>query len=414
MSIIFIFIALCVCVVTIISLVQHRNYWFSPIFLFACIWSVILIAYLSKLEIYYELSIHGSFLLFIGVISFLLGVTVIEISKPKIYEVPNPHFYKLKLRLFSILALLTIISYTPQAFINIGLLTQGFNFNDIYLLNLNQNREERNALLVSIQSLISGPFTFLIIPILGLELISSKKRKWIIIVSIIILILSVLQSGRRSLLIYMLPSLLFFFFNSSNSTKSFPISQRGYFILTTLFVSMVIGISWLSSQRETSLIETGYIYLGGGVTGLNHRIENIDKWYLGSGIFHGYLAPVMIAGKYLFGSYPEWWVEIDTLVEAANEIKIGPNEYMNAFTTMFYVPYLDFGLIGVIIVSFFFGILNGKVFRKIQIKPNKVNRSIYALLIIGLFGSMYTFYFTQAPYALSFLYIWIIFKEYRK
>lgn len=384
---------------------------FAPNTLFGLIWSAILFAYLGKIEIYYTFSIYSSLLLLFGTFSFFLGSGLVEerltIRSPSVETRP----VLLRTRLFLILSTLTILVFLPKAVINFGLLMSGLDFNDVYLLNLQQNLDERDFFITVITSLVAGPLTFVIIPILGLELTSSKKRIWVIILALLIILLAILQSGRRSLLIYIIPGLFFIFFSSSVNLGSIKSKLKKYFILIPLIIVSISLISWLSSQRDTSLGETGYIYLGGGVAGFSYRIEQIDKWYWGTGTLHGYLVPIMIGTKYFTRSYPEWWIKLDALVEAADEIKIGPNEYMNAFTTMFYVPYIDFGPLGVLLVSFIVGIINGKFYKRMVSNPSAINKSYYTLIIVGLFGSMYTLYFTQTPYALSFIYVLLLFKK---
>jgi oligosaccharide repeat unit polymerase len=220
-----------------------------------------------------------------------------------------------------------------------------------------------------------------------------------------------LQSGRRSLLIYIIPAVLFIVMKNPKNSLSKKAKRKLLLIFYSLVAIIIHLISWLSFQRDTSFKETGYVYLGGGIAGFAERIELIDSWYWGAATLHGLLVPIMIGFKYLTHSYPIWWVKLDSLVEAANEIQIGPSEYMNAFTTMFYVPYIDFGAVGVLLISFLVGIIYGKAYKRVVFDPNSLNRSVYALLIVGLTGSMYTLYFTQSPYVLSFIYLYFIFKK---
>jgi oligosaccharide repeat unit polymerase len=287
----------------------------------------------------------------------------------------------------------------------------GMNFNDITLMNLSNPVEDRDFFITVSTMLVAGPFTYVVIPILGLELSQPKKRWWVILLTLLIIALFMLQSGRRSILIYIIPAVLYIVMKNPKNSLSKRAKRKLVLIFSSLTAIIIYLISWLSFQRDTSFKETGYVYLGGGIAGFSERIQLIDTWYWGAATLHGLLVPIMIGVKYLTHSYPIWWVKLDALVEAANEIQIGPSEYMNAFTTMFYVPYIDFGGVGVLLISLLVGIIYGKAYKRAVFDPNSVNRSVYALLIVGLFGSMYTLYFTQSPYVLSFFYIYILFKK---
>jgi oligosaccharide repeat unit polymerase len=388
-----------------------RNRFFAPNTIFSLIWSIILIAFLSYNERYYQFSVKSSLLLLLGSLCFLIGSGLFTNHLPsRLPEVENRPTV-LRAKIFIFLSLLTIIVLVYKAALNVQFLMLGMNFNDLQIMSLSQPEESRDFLISVITSLVAGPFAYVVIPVLGLELSQPKSRWWVILLTLLIIILFILQSGRRSLLLYIIPSILYLVINKPKSAFSFKEKLKLFLNYSPLFGIILYLISWLSFQRDTSFSETGYIYLGGGIAGFSQRIEQVDTYYLGAGTLHGILVPVMIGIKYLTHSYPIWWIKLDALVEAANEINIGPSEYMNAFTSMFYAPYIDFGATGVLVISLFVGIIYGKAYKRVFSNPNSLNRSIYALLIVGLFGSMYTLYFTQSPYVLSFIYVYFLFKQ---
>ena len=410
MSIFFNYILLICCV--IISFIGVlRNKLFAPNTIFSLIWTVILVAFLSYNERYYQFSVKSSLLLLLGSLCFLIGSGLITNHLPSRLPEVETRPTVLRTNIFILLSILTIIVLVYKAVLNVQFLMLGMNFNDLQIMSLNQPEESRDFLITVITMLVAGPFAYVVIPILGLELSQPKSRWWVILLALLIIVLFILQSGRRSILIYVIPGVLYLVFNNPKSSFSFKAKLKLFLNYSPLVGVILYLISWLSFQRDTSFNETGYIYLGGGIAGFSQRIEQLDTWYWGAGILHGLLVPVMIGIKYLTHSYPLWWVKLDALVEAANEINIGPNEYMNAFTSMFYVPYIDFGALGVLVISLLVGIIYGKAYKRVFSNPNSLNRGIYALLIVGLLGSMYTLYFTQSPYVLSFIYVYFLFKQ---
>ena len=410
MSIFFNYILLICCfVIFIFGLLQKK--YFAPNTIFSLVWTVILIAFLSYNQQYYVFKVQSSLLLLLGSIFFLLGSGLMSNYLPSRVHLKKNRPTVLRTNFFLFLSILTIIALIYKAFVNVQYLILGMNFNDLQLMNLSEPVESRTFFITVITMLVAGPFAYVVIPILGLELSQPKKRWWVILLSLLIIILFILQSGRRSILIYIIPAVLYLLIKNPNSSLSKKANLKLLLNFIPLLVFLIYLISWLSFQRETSFNETGIVYLGGGVAGFSARIEFIDTWYWGTGTIHGLLVPVMIGYKYLTHSYPTWWVNLDLLVEAANEVSVGPNEYLNAFTTMFYVPYIDFGWLGVLLVPLLLGIIYGRAYKRVILHPNSLNRSIYALLIVGLVGSMYTLYFTQSPYVLSFIYVYFLFKQ---
>ena len=394
--------------ISITGLVQRKL--FAPDTLFSLIWTLILVAYLSY-DGYYELTEFAAFLLILGSLGFLFGTRVMIKNSSERLPLGKNNPVVLRSKLFVFLSILSIVALAGKAVVNVQFLMLGLNFNDITNINIGHPVKDRGFFVTVITMLVAGPFTYVVIPILGLELGQPKKRIWVILVSLLIIALSILQSGRRSMLIYVIPAVLFLVLKKPKNTISQLARRKLLLVISSLLVIMIYTISWLSFQRDTSFMDTGYVYLGGGIAGFAERIELIDTWYFGAATLHGLLVPIMIGIKYLTNSYPLWWVNLDVLVEAANEIQIGPSEYMNAFTTMFYVPYIDFGVLGVLFISIIVGIIYGKSYSRVVFNPNCVNRSVYSLLIVGLFGSMYTLYFTQSPYLLSFAYVYFLFKR---
>ena len=370
-----------------------------------------IVTFLYHYNQFYEITVKSSLLLLLGSICFFYGSRLMTKRLPRRLSFKKNRPIVLRINMFVLLSILTIIALANNAIVNVKYLMSGMNFNDIQLMNLSGPVGSRDFFITIITMLIAMPFVYVVIPILGLELCRPKKRWWVILLTLLIIFLFVLQGGRRAILIYIIPSVLYIVIDDLRNYLSKKIKSKLLLIIISLSAIIIYLISWLSFQRDTSFKETGYLYLSGGIASFSERIEHIDKFYLGAGTLHGFLAPIMIGVKYLTHSYPSWWVNLDSLVEAKNEIKIGPAMYMMAFNTMFYIPYIDFGVVGVLLISLLVGIIYGWAYRRVFSDSNSLNKSVYALLIIGLFGSMYTLYFSQSPYVLSFIYIYFIFKK---
>lgn len=390
-----------------------RKNIFAPHIAFSLIWSVLIFTYLISLDYFYPLSTKASLLLFTGCFSFIIGSFVIYRKNPKI----NTSHKSLSIRpiLFTFLGLLSIAVFISTAIENIGYLMMGMDFNEI--LNRKAAEEETSSgFFLTVSSLfVAIPFVYVSVPVLGLEFCRTHKRWWILLLTFVIIVLYILQSARRSMLIYILPAIFYLIISNNQNIRSKREKRKLYKIFFILVTLIIFGVSWLSFQRETSFQESGKEYIAGCFPSFSQRIEKSDTWYFGAGTLHGILVPIMIGRNYFVHSYPIWWQQLDKLVESADDIRVGPDSYMNAFNTMFYIPYLDFGFLGVLFIPFLVGLLYGDIYRKTKYSPTPQNRAIYSILLIGLFGSMYTLYFTQYPYLLSFIYLYLLFtKKYAK
>lgn len=387
-----------------------RKNIFAPYVAFSIIWSILLFTYLISLDYFYPISDKAAFLILTGCFSFILGSFIIA-HKTRIIPLPFS-FRKLKTGLFLILASLTIAVFISTVIENIGYLAMGMDFNEILNKKASEDDISQGFFLTVSSMFVAIPFVYVSVPVLGLEFCSNKKRWWVVLLSLIIIVFYILQSARRSILIYILPSLLYLIISNNtqfNITKHE--KKKTYMAFVIIAALIVFGVSWLSTQRNTSFKESGKEYIAGCLPSFSQRIEKCDTWYMGTGTLHGVLVPVMIGRNFFVHSYPKWWKDLDYLIEAPDDIKIGPNAHVNAFNTMFYIPYLDFGFIGVLVIPFLIGLLYGSVYRKTVCSPSPQNRAIYSILLIGLFGSMYTLYFTQYPYLLSFIYLYILFTK---
>lgn len=387
-----------------------RKCIFAPHIAFSIIWTLLLLTFLINQHLFFPISIKASLLIFTGCASFIFGSFVMT-RRIKSNSRSQSISQEIRSGYYTVFALLTIAALISTAIENIGYLAMGMDFNEILIKKAGEEETSRGFFLTVISMFIAVPFVYVSVPVLGLELCRKKKRWWIIVLAVLIEVLYVLQSARRSMLIYIMPALFYIIISNRQFLLSNKEKRKMIYFFIILSAVIIVGISWLSFQRETSFQETGKEYVAGCFPSFSERIEKCDTWYLGAGTLHGLLVPIMIGRNFFVHSYPEWWLKLDYLVEAPDSIQIGPNAYVNAFNTMFYIPYLDFGFLGILLISLIVGVIYGRAYRKVVMRPSSRNRAIFSVLLIGLVGSLYTLYFTQSPYMLSFFYLYFLFRK---
>lgn len=415
MNILIILITIFCCAgAVIIGILKNKKS--APYFIFGMVWLTILVVFLMNSGKWNTISVYSSFVILFGILMFLLSSFLFSHKKIKRndYFKPDEGYRRV---LYIVLAILTIVSLSENAISNLQMLRNGLNFNDItiyYLIN-QQEQETGSAIWTAISVLLAKPMVYVALPILGLELFSNKRSKLVVTLSTIIIILNVLQGGKRSMMIYAIVAIcVMYYCRDRHASLSIKLNLRYKMGILVIISIIIYGIFWVSSQRDTDIISSFSAYLSGCIPSMNYRIPLLSKHYYGAGLLHGILVPLFIGLNFLGIPYPSWWRTLDILVEAADYVPIAYNDSINAFNSLFYIPYIDGGIIGVILEMILIGIFYGIAYNKLSYNNNTRNRCIYALLVVGIAGSMYTLYFTQYPFALSFFYILLLTSTRRK
>lgn len=396
-------------VVAITGIARHKVY--TPYTSFSIIWSIIIGVYLANSSRWVDVSPQISLSLLMGSVLFLI-CSYSSSRKKNNNSLEDLGSSKYNLSLFIVFSVLTIIVLSIVAIENLQQILLGMSFNDI----LNNKKSEEfdnssNPILTIIAVLVARPFVYATLPILGLELSKSKKNKVVIILSVITILLYIFQSARRSIIVYILAVLFIMFITAPEHIASKKRKRKMALSFCIMLALSIFGAIWLSEQRDTTIGSTAYAYIAGGIPSFSEHAKGITTYYCGAATLHGFLVPLFIGLNFIGYHYPQWYLQLDSLIESADIISIGPNEYINAFNTMFYIFYLDFGYFGVIIGSIILGIIFGRFYKRMLLCPNEKNRCVYALLIIVIVGSMYTLYFSQYPFALSFFYLYLLFRQ---
>ena len=385
----------------------------TPYTIFALVWSIIYLFYFIGENHWYPVDFYAAFILMFGNLCFILSSFLFENTRFK-KKIVN-HFVQnssLNYRWILILTVITLFWLADGFFERAQMLIDGMTFKDI-IIYYSAIDEENNLILSLISILIGRPYTYCSICILVHEILcDGKKRKWVIYSQMLIIIMNIIQNGRRSMLIYFIFVLVIESVRQKKYAQSLKIIRRHKAIVTVICVLGVFLIIWISGRRETNILESISGYLAGGIPSFNMRSQKLDGYFYGTGLIHGLLVPLMLILHGIFHvPYPEWYLRLDYLVESANYISIGPSANMNAFNTMYFIPYIDGNILFVFFEMLLIGGVYGVIYKKLK-NTNSLRYSlIYDLLLIGIAGSMYTLYFTQYPYAIAFFYLLFLTKN---
>ena len=407
MSILLLLFALLTNVLFLTFLVLKRSLY-SPTSVFCIIWIIIYSLYFLNLDSWITIDFPSAMCLFVGNFFVVLPSTF-----PWKKDVRFSHeAYFVNYKAINILLLISIVFTLFSQWRNILLLLNGGDFNGIYIGNaIEGNLNNGSFVEKALGVLLLKPLLFVNIPLFLHNLFSEKKNIAHLLFSILYLALSFLSNGKRALLIFFGACLLLTFLISRKEKKS----TRSAFLVSCLLIVSAVAIVFASYNRGSSIKDSLSVYFSGGIPSFNIRTQVIDTHYYGLAMLHGIESPIMIGLKGIFGfEYPNWWVTLDGLIEAADYVQIGQSSFINAFNTLYYIPYLDFGIVGIVIESFAFGCFLNFTWQRFICQKNLRTYSLYIFAIIAAVGSMYTFYFTQYPFMIGFLYTFLFIRRQKK
>lgn len=431
-------IIIALAVALIIYLVLKRSGFQLTIFtLFVGLWLVILL--LGKWNLYnlYEASEKFYFLLFLGIISWLIGFFLYFFRKD-IYAVDWRKSSGLKITLrkygksyiaddfdinvkviwlyigiisvFTLMILMTAASY----------LLRGYSYSAFHRLAFGEFDETLfpNLTINTLYGRLMYPIVLAMLPIVVISGFSKKTRIPCLILGVIIFVYCMII-GRRFPLLY-----LAFNFVMALPFFKLGISKKQKRILLVLLLAMTAVIILLTAWRK-DVFKTGdwspvfasfYRYLNLCLPVGDYWIQYIDnnepntKLY-GYATFNGIISNMdfvvrQMGSRIFFNEYGY------NLMNAPqdNYIQISNDMTANAFTTWIYQLYLDFRIVGVIVGSFFFGLVSGYMEKLVFTKKNILGLAFYMLLAQAVFKSFVRWEFSTYSYTLAFIYLIPVFK----
>lgn len=243
-------------------------------------------------------------------------------------------------------------------------------------------------------------------------ILMSNKRLSVVRIIIIfsILVFVYLSTGNKMGLV--LPIITFVFtvlyknkfgcknrFRSINFESIKKISKSKKFILTTIFLSIIgLIIYLLSIKSGGNPFKSFYFYLVGCIPFSDYALETIDTsgdYTYGVTSFNGILRTINYIYHLVFGTAASYLQDMDDaysyMVHFEEAIEIAPGVPFNAFYTLFISFYRDAGFLGVVILSFLYGVFNAFCYKKLIVHNNIFYLMLFLLNTYYILTSVYWF-----------------------
>ena len=375
------------------------------LFLFACLWTVVIFLYDLKLFNIFEISNNTELILFLGVIGFTIGHVFAEKAqfqfsdssslKCEVYG-KNINYIFVNI-VFTIVLIIAAYYYIPNIIIGI----KGGGAKIVKGMLMSGELSTGNVFV----QYIARPFSKIMIATSAYCIINERKRKFTIVSGIIMMLFELLGMwSKSSLVFFALCTGLTFFTNK----KVIGDLSRNRKLLTGVLISVAAFFIYFVGFK-------GLYYYACGCIPMLDKIVN-SKYYMPSGYTYGFLtfnsffrliikllAPFGVQSV-MFDKAEDYYFRFDTTT------KISPDKYYNAFHTMFGDFYVDFGFLGVVLLSAILGFICAKVYVNYKKYHNIQSHILFCILAYYVLFSIVRIQMSNTVWGLALLYSFTILR----
>ncbi len=405
------------------SVIRDRNI-LSPSSSFTFLYLLVFI--LSAFGWYdiYRASDDAYILISLGILCFFLGCMVKRkpqnnktlFSTGKVLDIND----KLKVPIYWTMFVVCMVILLYSAYTILMFFRSGGNIGEVYVLAAAATDGEENELTKSsfqilLESYIAYPLLYLLVPVSLVEFFNTYKKRYFA-VAIVLALLRVVLDARRTYLVAFIMMVAFCFLLHRKDLRYFDKAFQKkikkifkYSIIIIILVGYVfILISEFRSIAKTgedqySTLQTLTYYYGGSVQFFEECINEFKIEYTyGFSSLRGFFAP-------FFGVFKLFGLDSPEVLENANAylseihnhvVNISPTKPYNAFATCFFQFYCDFGVVGIILLSFIFGYYAQSRYDKLLHYRNKRSEATYIFLYANIL--MLSFVTMETVLALNF------------
>lgn len=377
-----------------------------PSNMFVFVWLFISVLFSIKYIDYNNPKNFTYILIFVGVLSFAIG------GRFSINPTNSPEKYEIDIKKVLILQILTILVYIPETMDTIGDLMSGQTLEDVRIKS--GEVTESSGLIAILKNFVLTPFLFLSYPITAFIFFTNKtkgrKKLVVLLLSMIIIAISVLRLGGRSPILFFLVNFFvvwYFYKNTIKLTRTIKntmIIVVGIMVLSFVYASISRGIEDL--PRSFYHYFVGCIaLLDNGVNSVTFHTEGIASFSSLISIFDTFWR--LIGGDELTAMRVISW--INNYIEET--ISVGVDCHMNAFYSLFFWFYLDYGIAGVVILCFIYGLVADSIYKAAIRNRHFVTIVIFSLIVQGVIFSFIRFQFSTFYYFMAFFIIALVVKR---
>ena len=393
--------------------------WFNPGTIFLVYWAFISVMASLKLFNLRETSLLVYEFILIGMIGYYLGSAFgikIRIGRKDVSDAYSINY------VFYDFACVSVIVYSLFRIARIvNYIAQGYSWWTLRLM-VSNSIEGRETLITGtlddlIYSFFISPWIYLIAPTMAAEMFVGKRNKNSIILGIISVAVYSIATISRAIWVFLILYLIFIFFLYREKYE-LPNKVKKAFKYLPVMVVVSAVVVWritLIRNSETVFWVNAYAYIAGALPLFSIHLEEAISYTRTYGMltFAGFLRPVLfLLNWFHIMPYPaEYWHAQAVKNNLETFIPISPQITMNAYATLFYDFYIDFGVMGIILFSFLFGYLCMRAYQVFRRRLDMRSLVIYLILLQYILFSVARIYTVLDNRALVFIWIFLMFKK---
>lgn len=401
--------------------------WYNPSAFFVGIW--FLIAVLSAFQFFDLKAVSDKIYsyLFLGCVSFYIGGVlsrkinfVVKISKKKIGNRDRLDQSQISDKLFLSAIVIAIIIFVINSIPNIILYYQGYTIAEVRYQNIKGSFSwgSLGRIIAILNTFYAYPFLAASVVMLTNKYLLEKKFiKLIIPMSIVGLL--ILGVGAREIIIYAFVTSVIGIAVVKRSGLKIP---KKFYLVGIILIVMYL---YVSAGRNITGVEKNirsiYHYMCSSLVLFEYTLANSSLYYMehtyGVMSFLGFLRPAYdlldlmgLTHFRIFDLAEQFQLDLQYTLIHTTTTNSG---WFNYFATCFAHFYKDFGVFGIMILSFVYGIITTNVFKRLLSEPRNLRYlSLYMFLICGIFASMDDFQFINIRNAMPIVYILLLAPNY--
>lgn len=381
---IIILLAILLLVIGLIYIISKKI--FHPTIILFSLWFVIIsFAYAGMYDMI-DINVRTYYIIFLGLFSFFIGnlFSSFFIRKNNVQE--RETLLNFNWKFAYIFLYISLFGTSILFFVTFKYLLLGYSFSQIH--NMFYGYGEANKLLSdflnSIVTWISLPSLYLSIFVAIISFFDKKSNKKFILLTILSLFFYIIGNASRMILIIVVLSIfvMFLYYNENISKKT----KRYIKILIILLLLLFLILTFLRTSSSSSSVNSLYAYMSIPVALLDKWINIFDSsvsfnYTYGGSFFYGIISWINWFISKVGYNLPIYNIIYQHIIDTQNVwFQIFPGKVYNAYCTMFYYFYMDFGIFGIFLESFIFGILAYIPYKNIVKYKNK-KYLLYYLLI---------------------------------
>lgn len=394
--------------------------FFSPMVSFAFLFLLVFILASFGWFGIYVASSDAFLLIALGVLMFSIGTIAARKYIGQNDFSLDDGIDSIKERNYNFMLLVCLFVLSSSVFMVFSYIASGKTLGDLYIqaaaaTDGAENVLSKSSFQILLESYVAYPLLYLLIPVSLVEFFHSYKKKYLFVALFLALTRILLDARRTYLVIFMMMFILcailhrkdLYRFSQDMFYKIRKIRKQLY-LLAILFGLFFIFISQQRSLAENGVdksntLRTLTYYYGGSVQFFYKCIETHSGSYtFGVSTLRGFFAPI-------FGILNIFGFETPDVLKTANMnltslhatvMNIAPSKVYNSFATAFYQFYCDFGVFGIIFISFLYGYLAQYLYNNMVYYKTKISEARYVFFYANIL--MLSFVNIQTVLALNF------------